>query len=251
MATIQPATEAAMRRDSERRWRWRYFFLGMAGFAAVILMDAFVPEFRRYAAGTFPIAWILHIHAAIMFAWVGAFALQAYLGATGRTATHRRTGAYAIALGWLAWASMVFVEFRGFVAHPLPTDLTDYDWNLPGPFVYLTFGVFLAWAVRERRRPQWHKRLMTFALFLSLEAAIQRYAWIPRTYAFGGIAVVLNLALLAPLVAYDLRTFRLRLHPATIQGTLVLILSETILFSLWGTAVWRNFASVVAHKLHG
>ena len=63
--------------------------------------------------------------------------------------------------------------------------------------------------------------------------------------------MVLNLALLAPLVAYDLRTHRLRLHPATIQGIVVLCLSEAILFSLWGTAIWRNFASVVAHKLHG
>ena len=251
MTTIQPATELAMRRASEGRWRGNFFFCGMAGFAVVILMVAFVPEFRRYAAGTFPIAWILHIHAAIMFAWVGAFALQAYLGATGRTSIHRRTGTYAIALGWLAWASMIFVEFRGLVAHPLPTDLADYDWNLPGPFVYLTFGVFLGWAVWERRRPQWHKRLMTFALFLSIEAAIQRYAWIPRTYAFGGIAVVLDLALLAPLVAYDLRTHRLRLHPSTIQGIAVLCLSEAILFSLWGTTGWRNFASVVAHELHG
>lgn len=249
MATIQPALETAIRRLGDRRLR--YFFPGMAGFAVIILMVAFVPEFRRYAAGSFPIAWVLHIHAAIMFAWVGAFALQSYLGATGRTSTHRRTGNYSIALGWLAWASMIFVEFRGLVAHPLPTDLAEYDWNLPGPFVYLTFGVFLAWAVWERRRPQWHKRLMTFALFLSLDAAIQRYAWIPRDYGFGGIAAVLDLSLIIPLVVYDLRTLRWRLHPATVQGILVLLLAEAILFSLWGSDYWRNFAFVVAHRLHG
>ena len=249
MATIQPENKPAIPRV--RDWRWGYFFPAMTGFAAVILMVAFVPEFRRYAAGTFPIAWVLHIHAAIMFAWVGAFALQAFLGATGRTLTHRKTGTYAIALGWLAWASMIFVEFRGFVAHPLPTDLSDYDWNLPGPFVYLTFGVFLAWAVWERKRPQWHKRLIIFALFMSIEAAIQRYAWIPRTYAFGGIVAVLDLSLLAPLILYDLRTLRLRIHPATIKGMVVLFLAEAVLFSLWGTTLWRHFASVVAHSLHG
>lgn len=249
MATIKPAMEPEIRRAGARPFR--YFFPGMAGFAVVILLAAFVPEIRKYAAGTFPIAWVLHIHAAIMFAWVGAFALQAYLGATGRTAIHRRTGSYAIGLGWLAWASMIFVEFRGFVAHPLPTDPAEYDWNLPGPFVYLTFGVFLAWAVHERRRPQWHKRLMTFALFLSLEAAMQRFAWIPRTYDFGGIALVLDMSLLGPLFAYDLRALRGRLHPATIRGMVVLLASEAALFSLWGTAGWRNFACIVAHRLHG
>lgn len=249
MATIEPAIEPLLRRPLGRPLR--YFFPCMAGFAVVILGAAFVPEFLRYAAGTFPIAWVLHIHAAIMFAWVGAFVLQAYLGATGRTAIHRRTGSYAIGLGWLAWASMIFVELRGFVAHPLPTDPADYDWNLPGPFVYLTFGVFLAWAANERGRPQWHKRLMTFALFLSLDAAMQRFAWIPRNYGFGGIALVLNMSLLAPLFAYDLRTLRGRLHPATIRATLVLLASEAALFSLWGTAGWRNFASIVANRLHG
>lgn len=236
---------------SKRRRPLRRFFPGMALFAAAILMLAFVPEFRKFAAGTFPIPWVLHIHAVIMFSWAGAFALQAYLGASGRATTHRRVGAYAIAIGWLAWASMIFVEFRGLVVHPLPEDLADYDWNLPGPFVYVTFGFFLAWAIHERRRPQWHKRLMTFALFLSIEAAIQRFGWIPRDYGFGGIALTLNVFLLLPMVAYDLRALKGRLHPATVRGALLLFSCEAVLFALWGSAIWRNFASTVAHGVHG
>ena len=137
--TFQPGIEQAIRRPSDRRLR--YFFSGMAGFALVILMAAFVPEYRRFGAGAFPIAWVLHIHAAIMVAWAGAFALQSYLGATGRTATHRRVGAYAVGMGWLAWASMIFVEFRVFIAHPLPLNPAEYDWDLPGPFIYLTLAL--------------------------------------------------------------------------------------------------------------
>ena len=249
MTTAKLAIEAPIRIKPHRRFR--LFFPGMAMFAVVILMVAFVPEFRKFAAGTFPIPWVLHVHAAIMFFWAGAFAVQAYLGASGRTSMHRRVGPYAIAIGWLAWASMIFVEFRGIVVHPLPEDMADYDWNLPGPFVYLTFGLFLGWAVHEGGRPQWHKRLMTFALFLSIEAAIQRYSWIPRDYGFGGFALALDVFLLLPLVAYDLRVLKGRLHPATVGGAVLLLTSEAILFALWGSPTWRQFASAVAHGVHG
>lgn len=249
MATSEITLEGTVRNKLHRRLR--RFFPGMALLAIAILMLAFVPEFRKFAAGTFPIPWVLHVHAVIMFSWAGGFALQAYLGASGRTSMHRRVGPYAIAIGWLAWASMIFVEFRGMVVHPLPEVVADYDWSLPGPFVYLTFGLFLAWAVYERRRPQWHKRLMTFALFLSIEAAIQRYDWIPRDYGFGGIALALDVFLLVPLVIYDLRALKGRLHPATVGGAVLLFTSEAILFALWGSSEWRHFASTVAHGLHG
>lgn len=240
MATAEFATKPD---GPRRRTRpLRYFFPGMAALAFVILMVGFVPEFRRYAAGTFPIPWILHIHAAIMFAWVGSFALQAWLGATGRTALHRRVGPYAIASGWLAFVSMVFVELRTYVAHPQLTTPNDLDWKLPGVFIYLTFAAFLAWAVHERKRPQWHKRLMTFALFLSLDAAIQRYLWIPMDYGFGPFMAALDLFLLVPLVSYDLRMLGGRLHPATVRGMGLLFASEATILAVWGTTAWHQVA---------
>lgn len=220
----------------------RYFFPGMAAFAVVMAVIGFAPEVRRFAAGTFPIPWVLHVHAAIMILWLGAFAFQAWLGATKRTSLHRWTGGYAVALGWLACASMVFVEYVTNIAHPLLRSPADLDWKLPGPWVFLTFGVFLAWAVHERRRPQWHKRLMTFALFLSLDAAIQRFLFIPMDHGFWPFAATLDLALLAPLAAFDLRTLNGRLHPATIRGTALLLASQAVLFLLWGSAAWHTFA---------
>lgn len=223
----------------------RYFFPGMAAFAIVISIAGFEPEVRRFAAGTFPIAPILHVHAAIMVSWLSGFALQAWLGATRRTNLHRRTGRYVVALGWLACASMVFVEYRTNIAHPQLTTPYDLDWKLPGPFVFVTFGLFLAWAVHERRRPQWHKRLMTFAVFLSLDAAIQRFLFIPMDFGFWPFAAMLNVLLLVPLAAYDLRVLKGRLHPATIQGTAMLLSTEAVLFVLWGTAAWHTFALAV------
>jgi hypothetical protein len=233
-----------------RRGPLRYFFVGMAVLAVVILGFAFVPEYRLFVGDAFPIAAVLHVHAAIMAVWVAAFGLQAYLGATGRANSHRRIGPYAIAVGWVAWVSMIFVEVRVLVAHPIPQDVGDYDWMLPGPYVYLTFGILLAWAVHERLRPAWHKRLMTFALFLALQAAIQRFLWIPTTNGYWPFALALDIALLVPMIGYDLTTLKGRLHSATIRGALLLLSAQTLLLTLWGTALWRNFASAVTHAVH-
>lgn len=247
MATVElPASGVASRRKPAR-----FFFVAMGAFAVFLLALAFVPEFLKFARGTFPIAPVLHIHAAIMAAWIASFIAQAYLGASRRTALHRRFGRYAVAIGFLAWASMIFVEFRAIIVHPLPPDLAGYDWNLPGPYTYLTFPIFLVWAVHERRRPASHKRLMIFALFLSLLAAFQRYLWIPDDRGYAPFFAALDLCLLVPLVGYDLYTLKGRLHPATVRGSVVLTASQALLLGLWGTDLWRNFASSVAHTIHG
>jgi hypothetical protein len=146
---------------------------------------------------------------------------------------------------------MIFVEFRALVAHPLPQDIREYDWNLPGPLVYLVFPIYLAWAVLERRRTAWHKRLMIFALLLPLLAAIQRYLWIPADHGYGPFAAALDISLLVPLAGYDLYILRGRVHPATIRATSLLIGAQAMLFVLWGTAIWRSFAFTIAHAVHG
>lgn len=218
------------------------FFPAMAIFAIAIAGFAFVPEYVEHAAGRFPIAWVLHIHGAVMAAWLGLFLMQAYLGATGRLARHRSLGNIAFAIGWLAWASMIFVEWRSYVVKPPPVDPGAYDWLLPGPYVYLTFPLFLAWGYRNRKRPEWHKRLVLFALFLSLTAAVERFLWIPWRFGFWPFAAFLDVSLLLPLVLYDLRALRGKIHPATIRGGALLFGAQAALFCLWGTESWRRFA---------
>ena len=243
MATAQFAVHPPDRRRFRRPLR--LFFIFMVAASVVILSLAFVPEALAYAQGDFPIPPILHAHAAIMAAWVASFAIQVYLGFKGKIVQHRRAGRVTFAIGWLAWASMVFVEWRAILVHPLPDDLRSYDELLAGPYIYLTFPIFLVWAYRERRRPMWHKRLMLFALFLSLGAAVQRYRWLPMYDSRGGywaIAAFIDAALLVPLVTFDLATFKGHLHPSTVRGIGVLFLSQAIMLSLWGSSAWREFA---------
>jgi hypothetical protein len=250
MATAELAVGSPGQR--RRRRPLRFFFIFMVAVSVAILSLAFVPEFIAFAQGAFPIAPILHVHAAIMLAWVLAFAVQAYLGAKGKIIQHQRAGRIAFAIGWLAWASMLFVEWRGIIVHPLPDELPVYDELLAGPYIYLTFPIFLAWAYRERRRPMWHKRLMLFALFLSLGAAVQRYVWLPMSDSRAGywpIAAFIDVVLLLPLVTFDLVTLRGRLHPATVRATAVLFFAQAIMLSLWGSSAWRDFAYNLSHTI--
>ena len=221
----------------------------MALIAIGIALFAFVPEYLASAHGRFPIAWVLHVHGAIMASWVAIYLVQAYLGATRRIGQHRAFGNVGIAIGGLAWVSMLFVEWRSLIVHPPPADIRAYDWLLPGPYVYLTFPVFLALGYRTRRRPDWHKRFLTFALFLSLQAAIQRFLWIPADHGYWPFAAVLDFSLLVPLAWYDLKDRKGNLHPATVRGTILLLAAQMTLFLLWGTPLWRNFARSVTLSL--
>jgi hypothetical protein len=222
----------------------RYFFVLLALLGILIASIAFVPQFLKFAAGTFPIAWVLNIHGALMGTWLALFLAQAILASTGHLALHRKVGTFGIVLGFPVWASMVLVEMRSKVVHPLNPDLSEiYDWDLPGIYVYTTFLIFLVGAIyQRRRRPAWHKRFMAFATFVAVQAAEQRNLWLPRfAPGYWTDAIYLDICLLVPLFAYDYFSAK-RLHPATIAATGVLLGAQGVLLFVWGNPGWRHFA---------
>ncbi len=230
--------------------RPRIFFGALGVFAIAVAATAFVPEYLRFVVGQFPIATALHIHASLMGAWLATFLLQAWLASTGRVALHREIGPYGIALGVVAWASMVFVAVRGLLAHPLPVDPSGYDELLQDVYTDTAFIVLLLWAAYERRRPAWHKRLMVIALFVTLLAPIERIEWLPQLgNGFIWASVLwLDLFLVIPLFVYDGVSVK-RPHPATLQGLAMLFAAQAIMWIAWGTTLWRHFAFDAAHAL--
>jgi len=89
---------------------------------------------------------------------------------------------------------------------------------------------------------------MTFALFISLQAAMLRFEWIPISWGYWPIAAMLDGFVVLPLLAYDFATLR-RPHRATAIGAAILLVDQAILFSLWGTSSWRHFADAVTRAL--
>jgi len=227
----------------ERRLR-RHYFVWMALFGAAIAAIGFVPEYLKFASGTFPIAWVLNLHSALMVAWLALFLAQAMLASTGRLALHEKLGTLGISLGFLVWASMVFVEFRGKIVYPLDADFSqEFDFDLRGIYIWSTFLIFFLGAVYQRRRsPAWHKRFIVFAAFMVLQPAEMRIAWLPRlSFHFLADMLYLDVCLLVPLLAYDYASAR-RPHPATILASTVLLGSQGALLLVWGSPAWRHLA---------
>ncbi len=247
MAPIQANPDAGTSRKLPKR---RIFFGAFGLFAIAIAATAFVPEYLRFVAGLFPIASVLQIHSALMGAWLATFVVQAWLASSGRVALHRKIGPYGVALGVVAWVSMIYVPLRRLVVHPLPVLLTDYDGLLQDVYVDIAFIVLLLWAAYERRRPAWHKRLMVIAVFVTLLAPIERLEWLPELgVGFIWASVLwLNLFLVVPLVAYDIVLAK-RPHPATLQGLALLVSAQATMWLAWGTTPWRRFAFEAAHAL--
>jgi hypothetical protein len=243
MARIGVDSSTASAQRGDRRLR-RHYFVWMALLGAVIAAIGFVPEYLKFAAGTFPIAWVLNLHSALMVAWLALLLAQALLASTGRLALHEKLGTLGITLGFLVWASMVFVEFRGKIVYPLDPDLSpEYDFDLRGIYIWATFLIFFLGAVYQRRRsPAWHKRFMVFAAFMVLQPAEMRIGWLPRfSFHFLADMLYLDVCLLVPLLAYDYASAR-RMHPATIVASSVLLGSQGALLLVWGSPAWRHLA---------
>ena len=227
---------ASARASADRR-----FFTTMAGAIALIVFVGFAPTFYlRSAFQRDPLASVFAIHGAAFTAWIVLFVVQTALVSTRRTAVHRKLGllggvlaALMLVLGYLA---AVTAARRGFSTPGLPPPLVF----LAVPFFDLiVFASLVGAGFFYRRTPVTHKRLMLIATIAILTAAIARW---PLVLAYGPLMYFgLTDVLLVVLALYDRSTLG-RVHPATIWGGLVLVLSQPLRLFVSGTDAWLRMA---------
>ena len=225
--------------SSERR-----FFSGMAvamlaavllGFARSFFLRPLFPDWPS------PAEPIFYIHGGAFSAWMLLLVVQARLIAGGHIALHRRLGACGAAL---ALAIVVLGTLGALIAARRATGFV----NVPVPplqflavplFDMLLFPAFVAVAIARRRQAQTHKRLMLLATVNLLAAAIARW---PGMSEFGPPAFFgLTDLFIVALASWDFRS-QGRLHPATLWGGLLIIVSQPLRLVLSGTPAWLAFA---------
>lgn len=205
----------------------RPFFTVMAFGLAGLFAAGFGPSYLRNVTGAHGLPLWVHLHGAVMAAWVVLFALQGTLIRQGARRLHQRLGLASIALVAimvpLGIATNALSIRRGAVPpFFMPAELFAVD-QLD---IWLFAGLY-GWALLLRRRPAWHKRLLLCAVVLLTYPAIARLGLVRQ---FGvslivpiSVGIMLALALLGPI--HDVIRYR-RVHPAFVWGVAIVVLAQ-------------------------
>ncbi len=222
----------------------RRFFTGMAlailaavivGFARSFFLRPLFPEWPS------PSETIFYVHGVVFTAWIVLLVAQASLVAGGRTELHRKIGPFsavlAVAMVVLGTLGALTAARRpmGFVQVPVP----PLQFLAIPIFDMILFATFVWLAIAQRRNPQTHKRWMLLATVNLVTAAIARW---PGVFALGPLAFfgLTDLFIIA-LAIWDFRS-RGRLHPVTLWGGLLIIVSQPLRLVVSSTQEWLAFA---------
>lgn len=218
----------------------RYF----AWLAAAILAMAFAGFVRTYflvpylglPEGNLPYTPLVHVHAAISFAWCILLLVQSWLVASARIPVHRRLGILGFALYCALVVLGPFVAVRSTIRYgATPDELAFLAVSTGNIIAYtLLLGAAFLW----RRRPDIHKRLMFLGMVALLSAPFGRLVELP--YLFDHV-VGPGFVVLA-LVWWDFKSLG-TLHKVTLFGGPAILLWELLpnayMTSEWWLAVAR------------
>ena len=240
MATL--TIESSVTERSSERTREHLFFSGIAGLIALVVFIGFARTY--YLAGLFdakPLAApIVHVHGAVFTCWLVLLVVQTSLIGTGHGAVHRKLGLVAFALAPLVVLLGIVVALemlKRFAVVP----------TVDSPLIFAValseitgFAVPTFFALRFRRRPSFHKRLIVIGTIAMTTAGFGR--WPVALLLHNPLpAMLAAFTLLLSVMAFDLWSTR-RLHPATIWGSLWVVLIELGAFALGHTDAWHSLA---------
>jgi hypothetical protein len=202
------------------------------GFARTYFLKPVLPVSTQAPLGLTP---LIHLHGLLFTGWAVLLLVQARLVAATRIDLHQRLGKVGAVLAALMVGVGTLTAIHAVVRGVAPFGMDPRRFLVVPLVALMLFAVFVVAGVRARRDPQSHKRLMLLATIALLPPAIARWA----TQLGLGPPVVLAIAtlFLLPIVIRDLRT-RGRLHPVTLWGGLLLVISVPLRLALARTDGW-------------
>lgn len=222
--------------------RTRRFYVGMAiAFVITVFIGFSRTYFLKSYFGGRELSFLVHLHGLVFTTWVLFFLAQTTLVATGRTYLHRRmgvAGAVLAALVLVIGTTVAIVRARGDTS-PIP-GVPPLSFLAIPLFDMVVFGILVGTALYFRRKLEIHKRLMTLAMITIMAAPIARIHFPlipPGPPTFFGVTDLFIVAMLV----YDLTTRR-KIHPATIWGGLLVVISQPLRLMISGTPTWLAFA---------
>ena len=186
-----------------------------------------------------PLTTLVHLHGALMSAWIALFIVQVSLVFAGRVDLHRR-------LGIIGFALLTLIVI---VAVPTTIVATKLGGNhMPGPplpglalvaALFLEFVALGSLGLFYRHRSDVHKRLMLLAACAAMEAGVSRLPW---GFLDGVVKIhLVNDLLPLAVIVFDTIRHR-RLHPAFLWGFVSLVTAQMLSAWIAGTAWWFHTA---------
>lgn len=185
-----------------RRALDRWFYFGMAWLVLAVVTYGFGRGLgERLLHRAEPLPWILHVHALVFAGWVLLFLVQSGLARWRAVSLHRRLGLFGAGLG------------TGLPVLGVVTALVMRQWHARQGPVHdaflaisfndmLTFAVAFGLALRWRRQPDRHRRLMLIATCALTVAAFARFprALVPANTWYAYVDVLIGLGLLRDVI---------------------------------------------------
>jgi hypothetical protein len=239
----------------------RSIYVLMAVLFIVVAIAGFAPRSIAILTGAQPVPPLLiHVHAALMAAWLLLFLTQASLMATSRPRLHRTIGVASFVLApamFLAMSALVTINYFGIAAAAsapgaaLPLDTASravaFALLIMGRAALL-FGTFYVWALLKRRSaPETHKRMMVMATLVLMDAALARMTWLPGSVVGNLMEAepgydamhLYQLLLIAPALLYDVVRFG-RVHSAYLIGLGLFLPFVLSTHFAWSSTAWQR-----------
>ena len=243
-AVDSPLGTDAVRPAAPQRKRRGVFYSAMVIAMSVVVLIGFGPSFYFHAVTGRSVhlpSVIVWIHGLVFTSWMLLLLLQTTLVRVGKVHWHRRVGiagaGIAALMAVLGATVQILQAHRDVAAGFRPIEDVDESSLLIGAlFMMAIYAGLIGAAVRFRRQPEVHKRLILLGTVVLLGAATSRIAALvaralPSLWPQAPlIDMALNDAFILALAIHDLRV-RGRFHPATVFGAIPILLLQSLSFT--------------------
>jgi len=219
------------------------FFSAVAILVLLAVFIGFAPTYYFAGVVEAPLpSPIIHVHGAVFSIWVLLLIVQTSLVSGRRVDVHRQLGVFGFVWAGLMILAGLAAATNALVNGRTPRPGLDSKAFFAVPFFDIVmFGVLIFFAMRQRRNPAAHKRLILLATVALLTAAFARFH---AGFLHGNVvnAILAADVFVVLLCLYDLWSMR-KVHRVTWLGGLFLIVLQFGRLPLSQTSLWLNFTT--------
>jgi hypothetical protein len=220
-----------------------YFFMSLLVAAVVVYGFHFTID-KNLLHPAPPRPFLLYVHAAVFSGWLIFFILQTALVRTRNVPVHRRIGWFGIAMGsaMVVLGVSTAITMTRFDLIQLRQSQAESGLMIP-LFDMVCFGTTFGLAVRWRRKPEYHRRLMLVATCALSAASFGRFPerLLPPEYFYSGVDLLIVLGVVRDwIVERHVHKVYLYVLPLFIVGQIVV--SYTVFRPL---PYWQKIAHTI------